>query len=119
MSSNNKNFAGFNDNALAFLVSLSFFLGLGILLPVIILLISKEAKENDLVNHYAKQTFVLSVVVSLSILLNLIIIIGSLIFIIIFMYAGIMQIVATYYALNNKIFEIPFLNKFTNLIFEK
>ena len=63
MSSNVKeqrSIAGLRANAAAFLITISFFMGFGIIFPIIALILEKE---NRFVRSYSKQTLSLSILI--------------------------------------------------------
>ena len=79
--SEQKSIAGLRANAAAFIVNLSFFMGLGLLIPIFALILEDK---NNFVRAYSKQTLAITVLTLVSFLLNFIIFIGNLAFFIIF-----------------------------------
>ena len=105
---------GLRANAAAALINLSFFTGLGILIPIIALILETK---NQFVRKYAKQTLALSVFITVAVLLNIVIFIGTIVFGIITCVVIIAQIFAIVKAILGDEFEIPYIEKFTNLLF--
>ena len=69
--SEQKSIAGLRANAAAFIVNLSFFTGLGLLIPIFALIVEDK---NSFVRAYSKQTLAITVVTFVSFLLNFIMI---------------------------------------------
>ena len=105
---------GLRANAAAALINLSFFTGLGILIPIIALILETK---NQFVRKYAKQTLALSVFITVAVLLNIVIFIGNIVFGIITCVVIIAQIFAIVKAILGDEFEIPYIEKVTNLLF--
>lgn len=117
MSSNVKEqrlIAGLRANAAAFLITISFFMGFGIIFPIIALILEKE---NRFVRSYSKQTLSLSVLILVGALLNIVIFIGSVIYVFLIGILAIIQVIAAINAILGKEFEIPYLGKIMNLLF--
>ncbi|RRD41060.1 hypothetical protein EII29_01015 [Leptotrichia sp. OH3620_COT-345] len=117
MSSNVKeqvSIGGLRANAAAALINLSFFTGLGILIPILALILETE---NKFVKTYAKQTLALSVFVLVSSLLNIIFLIGTVIFGVVIFVLIAVQIFAIIKSIMGDEFEIPYINKITNILF--
>ena len=118
MSSNIKEQAsigGLRANAAAALINLSFFLpGLGFLISLLALILETK---NQFVRKYAKQTLALSVFITVAVLLNIVIFIGTIVFGIITCVVIIAQIFAIVKAILGDEFEIPYIEKVTNLLF--
>ena len=112
--SEQKSIAGLRANAAAFIVNLSFFMGLGLLIPIFALILEDK---NNFVRAYSKQTLAITVLTLVSFLLNFIIFIGNLAFFIIFILLIIFQIVAAGASILEKEFKIPYIEKFVNLLF--
>lgn len=109
-----KSIGGLRTNAVAFLVTFSYFIGLGLIFSLIALVLDPD---NAFVRKYSKQTLSLSILSIAAIFLNLIFIIGSIVYVIVIIAATIFQIVATISAVSGKEFEIPFINKITDFLF--
>jgi len=77
--SEQKSIAGLRANAAAFIVNLSFFTGLGLLIPIFALILEDK---NSFVRAYSKQTLAISALTFISFLLNFIIFIGNFAFLI-------------------------------------
>ena len=105
---------GLRANAAAALINLSFFTGLGILIPIIALILETK---NQFVRKYAKQTLALSVFITVAVLLNIVIFIGTIVFGIITCVVIIAQIFAIVKSILGDEFEIPYIEKVTNLLF--
>ena len=105
---------GLRANAAAALINLSFFTGLGILIPIIALILETK---NQFVRKYAKQTLALSVFITVAVLLNIVIFIGTIVFGIITCVVIIAQIFAIVKAILGDEFEITYIEKVTNLLF--
>ena len=117
MSSNvkdQKSIVGLRANAAAFLVTISYFIGLGVIFSVLALILEKD---NAFVRNYSKQTLALSIVVLVGASLNIIVVIGTLIYFILFAILSIIQVVAAVNAAIGKEFKIPYLEKIMNLLF--
>ena len=112
--SEQKSIAGLRANAAAFLINLSYFIGLGLFIPIISLILEKE---NKFVRAYSKQTLAVTVLFFVSTLLNFIIVIGTILFFIISIMLFVFQVIATVSAILEKEFKIPFIEKITNLLF--
>jgi len=112
--SEQKSIAGLRANAAAFIVNLSFFTGLGLLIPIFALIVEDK---NSFVRAYSKQTLAITVVTFVSFLLNFIIFLGNLAFLIVFTLLVIFQIIATAASILEKEFKIPYIEKITNLLF--
>ena len=100
---------GLRANAAAALINLSFFTGLGILIPIIALILETK---NQFVRKYAKQTLALSVFITVAVIF-----IGTIVFGIITCVVIIAQIFAIVKAILGDEFEIPYIEKVTNLLF--
>ena len=112
--SEQKSIAGLRANAAAFLINLSYFVGFGLFIPIIALILEKE---NKFVRAYSKQTLAVTVLFFVSTLLNFIIVIGTILFFIIFIILFVFQIIATVSSILEKEFKIPFVEKITNFLF--
>ena len=109
-----KSIAGLRANAAAFIVNLSFFMGLGLLIPIFALILESE---NNFVRTYSKQTLAITVLLLVSSLLNFVIVVGNILFALIFIVLTILQIIATASSILEKEFKIPYIEKITNLLF--
>ena len=112
--SEQKSIAGLRANAAAFIVNLSFFTGLGLLIPIVALILEDK---NSFVRAYSKQTLAISALTFISFLLNFIIFIGNFVFLIIFTLLVIFQIIATAASILEKEFKIPYIEKIIGLLF--
>lgn len=111
---NQVSIGGLRANAVAFITAFSYFIGLGIIFPILILIFEPN---NKFVKKYSKQTLAISVIAFLSLALNIILIIGTFLQIIIILVITIFQIIATINALLGKDFDIPYIDKITNILF--
>ena len=105
---------GLRANAAAALINLSFFTGLGILIPIIALILETK---NQFVRNYAKQTLALGVLLFASILLNVVVVLGTIAFGIITFVLSIVQIIAIIKSFLGQEFEIPYIKKVSELLF--
>ena len=112
--SEQKSIAGLRANAAAFIINLSFFMGLGLLIPIFALILESE---NNFVRTYSKQTLAITVLLLVSSLLNFVIVVGNILFALIFIVLTILQIIATASSILEKEFKIPYIEKITNLLF--
>ena len=105
---------GLRANAAAALINLSFFTGLGILIPIIALILETK---NQFVRTYAKQTLALGMLLFVSVFLNVFIFIGNAAFVIITFVLSIVQIIAIIKSFLGQEFEIPYIKKVSELLF--
>lgn len=111
---NQKSIAGLRANAVAFLVNLSFFSPLAILFSILALILEPN---NEFVRKYSKQTLGLSVLLLASSLLNVFIFVGTFVFGVIAIAIAVFQIIAIVYSALGKEFNVPKIEKITNLLF--
>lgn len=112
---NQRSIAGLRANAAAFLINLCFFIpGIGAIISIVSLILEQE---NEFVRKYAKQTLSLSVIAYISLALNLFVVLGTVVWGIFLAILTIFQIIAIVYSALGKEFNIPKLDKITNLLF--
>lgn len=89
-------------------------MGLGLIFSLIALILEEE---NEFVRSYSKQTLTLSIFSLIAILLNVILFIGTILYGVLIAVLAVFQIIAAVSAISGKEFEIPHLNKLSNLLF--
>ena len=111
---NQRSIAGLRANAVAFLVNLSTFVGVGLIFSLIVLILEPD---NEFVRKYSKQTLSLNVITIVALPLNIIMKIGTFLFIIVIAIVLILQTIAAIYAILGKEFEVPKVDAISNLLF--
>ncbi|AMD94319.1 hypothetical protein [Leptotrichia sp. oral taxon 847] len=105
---------GLRANAVAFLVNLSTFAGVGLIFSLIVLILEPN---NEFVRKYAKQTLSVNVIAIITLPLNIVVKVGTIIFLVIIGILLILQAIAAVYSLLGKEFDIPKIDVISDLLF--